>query len=139
MGRPMGFTLVELLIVVAVLAVLLILLTPVLAAAQRRAYDTGAQACGKSLQTVQAIAQVDQRSFLLIGAGLDHLNTTSDGVDAACRDKNVLVQEHTDPSTVISSYSIDVWDRRGSRRFTVSSEAFVAGSSSGNEDGFNLP
>lgn len=119
-----GFTLTELLIVVAMIAVLLVLLTPILWAAQRRTYDTGAQACGKSLQTVQAIAQVDQKSFLLIGSGTARLNTNSDGVNAACRNENILVKERSDPATIVSTYTIDVWDRRGSKTFTVEPESF---------------
>lgn len=121
-----GFTLIELLMVVVILAVLLVLLTPGLLAAQRRAYDTGAQACGKSLQTVQAMSQVDQKSFLLIGPGTNQLSNGSDGVNAACRNANVLIRERSDPGTIVSTYTLDVWDRRGSKTFTVGPDSFEA-------------
>lgn len=140
-----GFTLIELLIVIAIIGVLASTLITVLLGAQKRAYDTGAIGCAKSLQTVQSISQIDNKTYLVIGAGAGKLNKSSDGVDQACKQTNIFVADRSNASNLTSNYIIDVWDTRGSKVVTVtpsSVQSDVPGAtafSSTGAGGTNLP
>lgn len=120
-----GFTLLELLIVIAVIGILASVLITNLLGASKRSYDTGAQACGKSLQTAQGIAQVDFSTYLLMGSGSGKLNKATDGVNAACAFSDMFVKERSSAGTIVSDYTIDVWDRRGGHVFTLSPAGFL--------------
>lgn len=121
-----GFTLIELLIVIAIIGILSAITIPALIGAQKRSYDTGAQACAKSLEMVQGISQIDRKAYMLIGTGPDNLNASTDGVNAACRSAYVYVKDRSSATTLVSQYAIDVWDRRGSRVFTTTPNALGA-------------
>ncbi|WP_083810865.1 type II secretion system protein [Deinococcus maricopensis] len=124
-NKTSGFTLLELLIVIAIIGVLASLLVPALIGAQKRSYDAGAQACAKSIQTAQGIAQVDNRTFLLIGGGADKLNRSTDGINPACLLPDVFIKERSSAADIVSAYTIDVWDRRGSKVFTITPQSFI--------------
>ncbi|WP_407568790.1 type II secretion system protein [Deinococcus altitudinis] len=114
-----GFTLIELLIVIAIIGILASILIPGLLASQQRAYDTGAQACAKSLETVQGLSQIDNRTYMLIGSGTGKINSTTDGVNAACKMSTMYITDRSSASTIVSDYAIDVWDKRGNKVFTI--------------------
>jgi type IV pilus assembly protein PilA len=114
-----GFTLIELLIVIAIIGILASLLIPGLISAQQRSYDTGALSCAKNLETLQGISQIDDRTYMLTGSGTGKINTMTDGVNAACKMSTMYVADRSSAGTIVSDYSIDVWDTRGSRVFTA--------------------
>ena len=140
-----GFTLIELLIVIAIIGILASLLIPGLLAAQQRSYDTGAQACAKSLQTVEGISQIDDRMYMVVGSGTGKINSTTDGVNAACKMTTMYITDRSSAATIVSDYAIDVWDTRGSKVFTITPnylKANVTGAtpfSSSGAGGSNLP
>ena len=140
-----GFTLIELLIVIAIIGILASMMIPALIAAQQRSYDTGAMSCAKSLSSVQGLAQIDNRTYGQIGSSAGQINTTTDGVNAACRRADIFVKDRSNAATMGSDYIFDVWDKRGNKMFTITSTSFVANASgatpfsSTGAGGSNLP
>jgi prepilin-type N-terminal cleavage/methylation domain-containing protein len=88
--KTSGFTLIELLVVVSIISMLAMVLIPGILAARQRSYNISAQSCSKSIQTVQAISQIDNKIYLLLGNDVGQLNRNSDGVNPICRDSNVF-------------------------------------------------
>lgn len=117
--QTQGFTLLELLIVIAVIGILASTLITSLLNARQRAYDTGARSCAKSLQTVEAISQVDRKTYIPIGASVGKLNRSTDGVDASCKQAEVFVVDRSTPGNLVNDYTFDIWDKRGSKVITV--------------------
>jgi len=140
-----GFTLIELLIVIAIIGILAGLLIPSLVAAQQRSYDTGAQACAKSIESAQGLAQVDVHAFLPIGSGTGKINRDTDGVNAACKGLTMYFKDRSDTTTLTNTYIFDIWDKRGNKVFTLtptSLQANVSGAtpfSNTGAGGANLP
>ena len=110
-NNTQGFTLIELLIVIAIIGILAAVLIPNLLGAQKRAYDAGAQSCGKSIQTALAMKQVDDRTY---GTTAD-INKKMPGAADACAAAEVEV---TGVTATQNDYSFTVKDTRGAKVFT---------------------
>lgn len=114
-----GFTLIEILITILILGILVSFMIPAIIGSQKRSYDIGAQSCAKSIETVQGISQIDNRSYLNIGSSSDQINGNTDGISASCKISSVFIKDRSDPLSISSNYSIDIWDARGSKVFTI--------------------
>lgn len=119
MRQSEGFTLIELLITIAIIGILAAIMVPGIIGARKRSYDMGAINCAKSLQTAQAMQQVDNKTYLAVGTGTGKLNRDVDGINSACTEPSLYIVDRSDTSQLTSEYVFDVWDIRGSKVYTV--------------------
>ncbi|MFC4637171.1 pilin [Deinococcus hohokamensis] len=126
-SQTQGFTLIELMIVVAIIGILAAVLIPNLLGARKRAYDTAAVACARSLATAQGIALQDDSKYKQIGNGANQINRTTDGVNQSCWQPDVYVADRSVTSGLVTTYTIDVWHAKGSRVITITPAALGSG------------
>ena len=140
-----GFTLIELLIVIAIIGILAGLIIPSLLAAQQRSYDTGAQTCAKSIESAQGLAQIDVHTYMPIGTGAGKVNRDTDGVNAACKVSTMYFKDRSDTTVLTTTYTFDIWDKRGNKVFTLTPTSLQANASGATPfsgtgtGGINLP
>jgi type IV pilus assembly protein PilA len=120
-NKTQGFTLIELLIVIAIIGILAVVLIPNLLAAQKRAYDTGAASCAKSIQTAMATHQIDKQTYADITTNT--LLVALEGINDACKVTQMTIGT---PAVTQNTYSVTVTDSRGAKVYTVTANSLVA-------------
>lgn len=82
MHKPsLGFTLIEFLIVIAIIGILAAILIPNLLGARARAHDSTAASCAKQISTAQEVVFIDTDAY---SADLAALNIATDDMAANC-------------------------------------------------------
>ena len=113
-----GITLIELLIVISIIGILAAYLIPNVINARKKAYDTGAIACGKSLQVAEALDQIDNQTFFTPSKTVT--NTVLAGlppgieVNTGCYGPDMVI---TNASSTSTTYTYWISDSRGKRSF----------------------
>lgn len=120
-----GFTLIEVLVVIAILGILMSGLLPNFTGARKRPYDVAAMQCGRAIITAQLQKRLEERKYY---AG----NITGLGEDVVenCQDVEVRAAAGASPTASeggtgmvdgsATSYGFWVWSKRGSGRYYTS-------------------
>lgn len=105
-----GFTVIELLIVIAIIGILAAVLVPNLLYARTRAHDTAAAGCAKQIAAAQEVMFIDMQAYAADLASLDvatdHMtrNCESSWVDASAPFANGWAVSHPNGSGL--TYSV---------------------------------
>lgn len=114
--KTSGFTLLELLIVIAILSLLMAIFVPNLLAAQRRANDAAALGCVNEIKNRQAMHLIDTKVYA------DDSDLVSD-YTINC-DSGVIVSQLDPSSGVLFNFSVS--HIRGTKIYTVSNTALTS-------------
>lgn len=121
-SRTQGFTLIEILVVIAIIGVLAAILLPTFSGAQKKPYDTAAIQCGRAIVTAQVPCHVTNGTYA------DRLSTlASPDVNEACQ--NIQVMYAGNPGAALTAtgdgvmtgnptmLGMDLWSQKGSGVF----------------------
>jgi type IV pilus assembly protein PilA len=120
-NRTRGFTLIEVLVVIAIISVLITILLPSFNAARKKPYDVAALQCGKAIVTAQVTYIAEHNDTA--ASNVPQLNNTD--VNEQCGQTNVQVtRDNTPPASVGAggdsvigtagnNYAFDVWNPQG--------------------------
>ncbi len=120
--RTAGFTLIEILIVIAVIGILAAVLIPNLLAARQRAYDASAQACASAIARGQELRILAGERYETVGSQWTATNRL-EGTEACTRDMQFQGASHSGRT----SWTTQVSHVDGTRWFVVSQNGIVAG------------
>lgn len=120
-----GFTLIEVLVVIAILGILMGVLLPNFTGARKKPHDLAAMQCGRAIITAQLQKRLEERKYYagnISGLGADVVEN--------CQDVEVRAAAGAAPSASDSgtgmvdgsatSYGFWVWSKRGSGRYYTS-------------------
>jgi type IV pilus assembly protein PilA len=119
-NRIKGFTLIEVLVVIAIISVLVTILLPSFNAARKKPYDTSALQCGKALVTAQVTYTAEHNNQA--AGSVAQLNNTD--VNEQCLNAGVQVGPDYVPNTQAdggnfnigvggANYAFKVWHQNG--------------------------
>ena len=130
--RTQGFTLIEVLVVIAIISVLATILIPSFNGARKKPYDTAALQCGKAIVTAQVTYSSEHNNT---AAG----STALLGSDVAEQCTNVQVTKDSTPPAGMSvavggdgnigtaglNYAFDVWSTNGTSIYTYNKDVLT--------------
>jgi type IV pilus assembly protein PilA len=130
--KTQGFTLIEVLVVIAIISVLVTILLPSFNGARKKPYDVAALQCGKALVTAQ-VTYIAEHNNQAAGS-VAQLNNTD--VNEQCAGAGVQVNQAYVPldlssvgnnaiNTDVSNYAFDVWSQNGTSIYNYNRDANV--------------
>ncbi|OOV14073.1 prepilin-type N-terminal cleavage/methylation domain-containing protein [Deinococcus sp. LM3] len=117
--EDIGFTLIEILIAIAIIGILAIIVLPSLISAQKRSYDTGARMCAKSMQTSQAIFYLDNKKYTPMSGQQPDVEEILRELNRHCKNINIFYKDRSLTNTFNTDYIFDIWDARGTSVITA--------------------
>jgi type IV pilus assembly protein PilA len=119
-NRTQGFTLIEVLVVIAIISVLITILLPSFNAARKKPYDVSALQCGKAIVTAQVTYTAEHNNAA--ASSVAQLNNTD--VNEQCLNAGVQVGPDYTPNSQAdagsfnigyggANYAFKVWHQNG--------------------------